>query len=150
MPLRSPDGAVAANPPGFDRNAVLEQLAVEIPAFFDKLRLLQQPGGGRARGGLPSSSQGDIQSEVIEGVFRVLDEFEAVEQHAQARRALQLDPPEEIAFATAALALRFGERSLEETGGHGPAPVTAAPLIEARRPEDLGHTPVRKNPRLRA
>ena len=36
MSLPSPDGDVAANPPGFDRNAFLKQLAEEITAFFDK------------------------------------------------------------------------------------------------------------------
>ena len=39
MPLPSPDGDVAANPPGFDRAAFLTQLAVEITAFFDKTLL---------------------------------------------------------------------------------------------------------------
>jgi predicted dienelactone hydrolase len=34
--LPSPDGDVAANPPGFDRGSFLKQLAVEIAAFFDK------------------------------------------------------------------------------------------------------------------
>ena len=29
---------------------------------------------------------------------------------------------------------------VEETGGHRPAPVTAEQLIEARRPEDIGHS----------
>ena len=33
-----------------------------------------------------------------------------------------------------------GERGVEETGGHRPAPVTAEQLIEARRPEDIGHS----------
>ena len=37
--LPSPDGDVAANPPGFDRGAFLKQLAVEITAFFDKTLL---------------------------------------------------------------------------------------------------------------
>jgi predicted dienelactone hydrolase len=36
MPLPSPDGDVAANPPGFDRDAFLKQLAIDITAFFDK------------------------------------------------------------------------------------------------------------------
>jgi len=84
--------------------------------------------------------KGNIEGEVIEGAFRVLDEFEAVEEHTEAMKVLQLQPPEEIAFATAALALRFGERAVEEGGGHRPAPVTAEQLIEARRPEDLGHS----------
>jgi predicted dienelactone hydrolase len=39
MSLPSPDGDVAANPPGFDRDAFLQQLAVEITAFFDKTLL---------------------------------------------------------------------------------------------------------------
>ena len=84
--------------------------------------------------------KGNIQGEVIEGAFRVLDEFDAVEEHAEAMKALQLQPPEEIAFATAALALRFREGVVEDSGGHTPAPVTAAQLIEARRPEDQGHS----------
>ncbi|MES2714740.1 MAG: dienelactone hydrolase [Pseudomonadota bacterium] len=36
MPIPTPDGDVAANPPGFDRAAFLQQLAIEITAFFDK------------------------------------------------------------------------------------------------------------------
>jgi predicted dienelactone hydrolase len=36
MSLPSPDGDVAANPPGFDRPAFLQQLQRELPAFFDK------------------------------------------------------------------------------------------------------------------
>jgi predicted dienelactone hydrolase len=36
MSLPSPDGDVAANPPGFDRAAFLKQLAVEISDFFDQ------------------------------------------------------------------------------------------------------------------
>jgi len=84
--------------------------------------------------------KGNIQGEVIEGAFRVLDEFEAVEEHTEAMKALQLQPPEQIAFATSVLALRFGERAVEEAGGHRPAPVTARQLIEARRPEDIGNS----------
>jgi predicted dienelactone hydrolase len=36
MAIPSPDGDVAANPPGFDRAAFLTQLAVDITAFFDQ------------------------------------------------------------------------------------------------------------------
>jgi len=39
MPIPSPDGDIAANPPGFDRGAFLKQLAGEITAFFDKALL---------------------------------------------------------------------------------------------------------------
>ena len=84
--------------------------------------------------------KGNIQGEVIEGAFRVLDEFEAVSEHTEAMKALQLAPAEEMAFATAALALRFGEQTIEQTGGHQPAPVTARQLIDARRSDDLGNS----------
>jgi predicted dienelactone hydrolase len=36
MSIPSHDGDIAANPPGFDRDAFLKQLAVEITDFFDK------------------------------------------------------------------------------------------------------------------
>jgi predicted dienelactone hydrolase len=39
MSLPSPDGDVAANPPGFDRDAFLKQLGIEIVAFFDRTLL---------------------------------------------------------------------------------------------------------------
>jgi Domain of unknown function (DUF932) len=84
--------------------------------------------------------KGQVQGEVIEGAFKVLKDFEAVDESIASMKALQLQPPEKIAFATAALALRFGERNIEETGGHQPAPVTAEQLIEVRRPEDIGHS----------
>ena len=80
--------------------------------------------------------KGNIQSDVIEGAFRVLDDFEAVDASADGMKTLTLKPDEERAFATAALALRYGERS----EGQPPAPITVDQLIEARRPEDLGHS----------
>ena len=39
MSILSPDGDIAANPQGFDRDAFLKQLATEITAFFDKTLL---------------------------------------------------------------------------------------------------------------
>jgi hypothetical protein len=78
---------------------------------------------------------GDVRDEVIEGAFRVLDEFEQVEAHAEAMKALPLEPAEELAFASGAHALRFGVR----TEADPPAPITPAQLLDARRPEDLGH-----------
>ena len=82
--------------------------------------------------------KGNIQDDVIEGAFRVLEQFEAAESSAEAMKAVQLNEPEKIAFATAALSLRFGDQSAVEAGGHVPAPITAAQLVEARRREDFG------------
>ena len=80
--------------------------------------------------------KGNIQDEVIEGAFRVLEDFETVDASSEAMKVLDLQPDEERAFATAALTLRYGDRS----EGQPPAPITAEQLIEARRPEDLGHS----------
>ena len=78
--------------------------------------------------------KGNVQDEVIEGAFRVLEDFEAVKEATVAMKRVTLDEGEERAFATAALALRYGER----TEGQAPAPITVDQLIEARRPEDFG------------
>jgi hypothetical protein len=80
--------------------------------------------------------KGNIQDDVIEGAFRVLGDFEAVDASMDGMKALTLQHEEERAFATAALALRYGER----TEGQPPAPISAAQLIEARRPQDLGNS----------
>jgi hypothetical protein len=80
--------------------------------------------------------KGSVQDQVIDGAFRVLEEFEAVDASTEAMKALELDPEQEVAFATAALMLRFGERG----GDSPPAPITADQLLMARRPEDLGHS----------
>lgn len=37
MPIPTPDGDIAADPPGFDRAAFLRRLGREVPAFFDKV-----------------------------------------------------------------------------------------------------------------
>ena len=80
--------------------------------------------------------KGNIQGEVIEGAFRVLEDFDAVDASIEGMKALTLKADEETAFATAALALRFGERTEDQP----PPPITAEQLIEARRPADLGHS----------
>ncbi|KPV34561.1 dienelactone hydrolase [Variovorax paradoxus] len=36
MPIQTPDGDIAADPPGFDRQALLARLGREVPAFFDE------------------------------------------------------------------------------------------------------------------
>ena len=78
--------------------------------------------------------KGNIQGEVIEGAFRVLEDFEAVDASTEGMKALILRPEEETSFATAALTLRYGER----TDGQLSAPVTAEQLSQPRRMEDRG------------
>src|ERR1700712_2098906 len=71
--------------------------------------------------------KGNVQGDVIESAFRVLDDFQAVDAATEGMKGLTLQEGEERAFATAALALRYGERS----EGQPPAPITAAQLVEA-------------------
>lgn len=80
--------------------------------------------------------KGNVQGEVIEGAVRVLSDFEAVDASKDAMKAIELQPEEQAAFATAALTLRYGERSEIQP----PAPISAEQLLQARRPEDLGHS----------
>ena len=79
--------------------------------------------------------KGRIQDDVIEGAFRVLDDFEAIDASTEAMKAQRLDAGEEYAFATAALALRYGGSEDQPA-----SPVTARQLVEARRPEDGGQS----------
>jgi hypothetical protein len=76
--------------------------------------------------------KGQVQDEVIEGAFRVLERFDAIDAATDAMKTLQLDAGAERAFATAALALRYG------TPEAAAAPITAMQLVEARRCEDTG------------
>jgi hypothetical protein len=78
--------------------------------------------------------KGNIQHEVIDGAFRVLEDFRGVDDSVQSMKELALQPEEQQAFATAALALRYSDR----VEGQPPAPITAGQLNEPRRPEDAG------------
>jgi hypothetical protein len=78
--------------------------------------------------------KGKVQDDVIEGAFRVLSDFEAVGASVADMKALELKPEEQRAYASAALALRYGE---PEEGRTGP-PITVEQMQEARRTEDEG------------
>ena len=78
--------------------------------------------------------KGDVRDEVIEGAFRVLDDFERVDASIAEMKAVSLDAGEEHALATAALALRYGEGD----DVRATAPITAEQLTEARRSDDVG------------
>lgn len=78
--------------------------------------------------------KGNIQHQVIEGAFKVVDTFDAVDASRIGMKTTRLDAGEERAFATAALQLRYGAPGEESA----PAPVTAEQLLQARRFEDAG------------
>lgn len=79
---------------------------------------------------------GNAQGEVVDAAFRVLSDFDKVDQCTEEMKLLRLDEGEARAFATAALAVRFGESPGDTTS----APITVEQLVEARRPEDIGRS----------
>ena len=73
--------------------------------------------------------KGNIVDNVIEGAFRVLEDFEQIGGQMQGMKALALNQGEQNAFAHAALALKY-DTDL------APAPVTESQVLRPRRPED--------------
>jgi hypothetical protein len=80
--------------------------------------------------------KGDVASDVIDGAFRVLEDFDAVDASIDAMKSRILQADEELAFASAALAIRYGQR----TGDQPAAPIAPEQLMQPRRPKDVGHT----------
>jgi hypothetical protein len=74
--------------------------------------------------------KGNITDQVIEGAFRVLDDFEQVNAQKEGMKLLALNDEEQFAFARAALALKYGDT------GSTPAPVTETQVLGAQRLED--------------
>jgi hypothetical protein len=72
---------------------------------------------------------GDVVGEVIEGAFRVLDDFEGITDQREGMQALTVNHGEQAAFARAALTLRFDE-------GEGSAPITEDQVLSVRRFDD--------------
>lgn len=73
--------------------------------------------------------KGDVTGRVIEGAFRVLDDFDEIGAGIGAMKSVVLSEGEQQAFARAALALRYDQDAT-------PAPVTEAQLLAPRRSED--------------
>lgn len=90
---------------------------------------------GRADNDIRIRHQGDIVTDVIEGAFRVLDDFETVGEQRDGMKALTLQPEHRTAFARAALALRYGTVSDEDMTPA--APITETQLLRPQRAADV-------------
>jgi hypothetical protein len=84
---------------------------------------------GETRNDVRLRHSGDIVDNVIEGAFKVLDDFEMVDESRQGMQALSLNAGEQGAFARAALAIKYDT----ETAA---APITEAQVLETRRTQD--------------
>lgn len=72
--------------------------------------------------------KGNINEDVIEGAYTILNQFEAIEDKKNDMQTLMLNSAEQNIFATSALALKYDEEN--------PAPIDASQLLRARRRED--------------
>ena len=84
---------------------------------------------GETRNDVRLRHSGDIVDNVIEGAFKVLDDFEMVDESRQGMQALSLNAGEQGAFARAALAIKYDP----ETAA---APITEAQVLDVRRMQD--------------
>ncbi|MDB5815711.1 MAG: hypothetical protein JWN23_2828 [Rhodocyclales bacterium] len=73
--------------------------------------------------------KGNIIDNVIEGAFRVLDDFERIDGQIEGMKKLTLNAGEQEAFAHAALELKYDTET-------GPAPVTERQILSPHRTED--------------
>jgi len=74
---------------------------------------------------------GNVQGEVIEGATRILDDLQLGMERIQEFQGIQLEQPEQVALANAALQLRWAD---------GQAPVVAPSLLTPRRWDDRGNS----------
>lgn len=75
------------------------------------------------------SGKGHVISDVVEGAYKVLNNFELVNDHREGMKQIKLCSDAQEALASAALSYRY---EINE----GPAPVTARALLSPRRLED--------------
>jgi hypothetical protein len=73
--------------------------------------------------------RGNVVDQVIEGAYRILDDFEQIEASKEGMKRLELMPGEQTAFARAALAVRFDTDT---------PPVTEEQVLACHRSEDAG------------
>lgn len=75
--------------------------------------------------------KGDIVDNVIEGAFRVLEDFELVDSQIDGMKSLTLSEGAQLAFARSALALKYDTDI-------APAPVTERQILAPKRAADQG------------
>lgn len=74
---------------------------------------------------------GNIIDSVIEGAFKVVDDFAVIDAQKEAMKQVALNEPEQRAFARAARLLKYEDPNV-------PAPVTEEQLLHIEREEDDG------------
>jgi hypothetical protein len=75
--------------------------------------------------------KGNIVDNVIEGAFRVVEDFGRINDQVDSMKSLALNVGEQEAFAHAALSLKYDPEL-------GAAPITERQILEPKRREDVG------------
>ena len=75
---------------------------------------------------------GDVLNNVIEGAYRIVSEFEQVDEAKEQMKTIALNPKQQTAFANAALQLRYDPEDN--------IPILPQQLNQARRCDDQGNT----------
>lgn len=76
--------------------------------------------------------KGNIVDNVIEGAFRVVEDFERIDGQIDGMKALPLNESEQTAFAKGALALKYDPQAEV-------APINEQQILEPKRREDVGN-----------
>lgn len=84
---------------------------------------------GKHMGEIRVPHKGNVINEVIEGVFRVVEDFELIDSQKDAMKGVRLDPEERLAFARSALSLKYDT-------DNAPAPIGDSQLLHTRRIAD--------------
>lgn len=74
--------------------------------------------------------KGDVRTDVIEGVFSIVGEFDRIDASMSRMKAIDLRPAEQSALADAAIVAKYGKND------QGAYPVTAAQVLTPRRYDD--------------
>jgi hypothetical protein len=101
-----------------------------MPGVF---RVLCENGlvSGKSLGEFRVQHKCDVVDNVIDGVFRVVEDFQLMDEQKDVMKSLNLSPAERLAFARSALALRYDTAIAD-------APITGDKLLQVHRHGDTG------------
>jgi hypothetical protein len=85
--------------------------------------------------------KGDVRDEVIEGAFRVLDDFESIDGSMHEMKSTSIGTAEQSAFATAALELRYEPSSLGGYTADHARPTSRGASPRRHRLDAVAHVP---------
>jgi hypothetical protein len=84
--------------------------------------------------------KGDIANDVVQGAYDVLDGFDLIKEVREDLQGTRLDQREQVAFASAALALKYEPKQTETTEDEAAAaPITESQILQPKRHGDIAN-----------